>query len=252
MDDSNTSKSNSSTCMDQSFTEPVLLGTTGSFVRASLICILIIAALIANIFVCLAVYKQRSARRITRYFIVNLCVADVFVTGISMPIWLVFLLYDNKSAYCLLGETFIVIWTHVDILCGTASILSLTSISVDRYIAVTKPYSYVRFMTGKRALHVIGGIWIYSMTVALLLKPLRKFDGGKWQLRVWVEFQFNTESIFGRASVSLIVGRKFCAAGRSQSEKEIKSTVTCSLVSFSASHPLPRTLALEPSATFCE
>lgn len=184
MDDSNTKKSNSSTCMDQSFTEPLLLGTTGSFVRASLICILIIAALIANIFVCLAVYKQRSARRITRYFIVNLCVADVFVTGISMPIWLVFLLYDNKSASCLLGETFILIWRHVDILCGTASILSLTSISMDRYIAVTKPYSYVRFMTGKRALHFIGGIWIYSMTVALLHTPLRKFHVGAYALFV--------------------------------------------------------------------
>lgn len=167
-------KSNTSTPED--FEGPKLIGTTGSFVRASLICLLIIAALIANIFVCLAVYKQRSARRITRYFIVNLCVADVFVTVISMPVWMIFLLFDNTSAYNLLGDTFVLIWIHVDILCGTASILSLTSISVDRYIAVTKPYSYVRFMTGKRALHIIGVIWMYSMIVAAMNKPLKEYE----------------------------------------------------------------------------
>ena len=173
-----TNKSNTSTPED--FEGPKLIGTTGSFVRASLICLLIIAALVANIFVCLAVYKQRSARRITRYFIVNLCVADVFVTVISMPVWMIFLLFDNTSATYLLGDTFVLIWRHVDILCGTASILSLTSISVDRYIAVTKPYSYVRFMTGKRALHIIGVIWMYSMIVAAIYKPLKEYkNGGK-------------------------------------------------------------------------
>ena len=159
--------------------EPVLLRTVASFVSASLICLLIIGAFIANTFVCLAVYKQRSARRITRYFIINLCLADIFITVISMPIWLIFLLYGSKSAILYLGETFVTIWRHVDIMCGTASILSLTSISVDRYIAVSRPYSYVETITTRRAMHIIGGIWVYSMTVALLVKPLREFKGGK-------------------------------------------------------------------------
>ncbi|XP_022788836.1 dopamine receptor 2-like [Stylophora pistillata] len=158
--------------------EPILQGTVASFVSASLICLLIIGALIANTFVCLAVYKQRSARRITRYFIINLCLADIFITVISMPIWLIFLLYDSKSAVLTLGETFVEIWRHVDIMCGTASILSLTSISVDRYIAVSRPYTYVQAITTRRAMHIIGGIWVYSMTVALLIKPLRKYKGG--------------------------------------------------------------------------
>ena len=136
---------------------------------ASLICLLIICALAANTFVCLAVYKQHLARRITRYFIINLCVADIFITVISMPVWLIFLLYDHV----------VTIWRHVDILCGTASILSLTSISVDRYIAVSRPYSYVECITSRRALLIIGGIWSYSITVALLFKPLREFKGGK-------------------------------------------------------------------------
>ena len=179
MDDAVANSSTPSSSVGAESVEPVLLGTSASFVSASLICLLIISALVANTFVCLAVYKQSSARRVTRYFIINLCIADIFVTVISMPVWLVFLLYDRKSAVYILGETFVTIWTHVDILCGTASILSLTSISVDRYIAVTKPYSYVEFMTTKRVMNIIGGIWMYSMTVALLLKPLRKYNGGK-------------------------------------------------------------------------
>ena len=164
---------------------PALHGTAASFVSASLICLLIIGALAANTFVCLAVYEQRSARRITRYFIINLCVADIFITVISMPVWLIFLLYDNRSAVHLLGESFVTIWRHVDILCGTASILSLTSISVDRYIAVSRPFSYTQCITSKRALFLIGGIWSYSLTVALLFKPLREFKGGKWNMRFY-------------------------------------------------------------------
>ena len=160
--------------------QPTLHGTAVSFVSASLICLLIIGAVAANAFVCSAVYKQRSARRITRYFIINLCMADIFVTVISMPVWLIFLLYDNRSAVHLLGEKFVTVWRHVDILCGTASILSLTSISVDRYIAVSRPYSYVQCITSRRALLMIAGIWSYSITVAVLFKPLREFKGGKY------------------------------------------------------------------------
>ncbi|XP_020625386.1 5-hydroxytryptamine receptor 2A-like [Orbicella faveolata] len=170
--------SNASTSLGSKPLQPALHGTAASFVSASLICLLIIGALAANTFVCLAVYKQRSARRITRYFIINLCVADIFITVISMAVWLIFLLYDNRSAVHLLGESFVTIWRHVDILCGTASILSLTSISVDRYIAVSRPYSYVECITSRRALFMIGGIWSYSITVAVLFKPLRKFKGG--------------------------------------------------------------------------
>ncbi|KAL9962407.1 hypothetical protein ACROYT_G031508 [Oculina patagonica] len=95
-----------------------------------------------------------------------------------MPVWLIFLLYDNRSAVHLLGVTFVTIWRHVDILCGTASILSLTSISVDRYIAVSRPYSYVQCITSRRALLIIGGVWSYSITIAVLFKPLREFQGG--------------------------------------------------------------------------
>ena len=171
--------SNASISLGTDPLQPVLHGTAASFVSASLICLLIICALAANTFVCLAVYKQRSARRITRYFIINLCVADIFITVISMPVWLIFLLYDNRSAVHLLGESFVTIWRHVDILCGTASILSLTSISVDRYIAVSRPYSYVECLTSRRALFMIGVIWSYSITVAVLFKPLREFKGGK-------------------------------------------------------------------------
>ena len=179
MEDHVTNISNMSTSLGPEPLQPTFLGTAASFVSASLICLLIIGALAANVFVCLAIFQQRSARRITRYFIINLCMADIYITVISMPVWLIFLLYDDKSAVHLLGEWFVTVWRHVDILCGTASILSLTSISVYRYIAVSRPYSHVECITSRRALLIIGGIWSYSVTVAVLFKPLRGYRGGK-------------------------------------------------------------------------
>ncbi|EDO38613.1 predicted protein, partial [Nematostella vectensis] len=124
-------------------------------------CILIILTLTANLFVCVATLRTNSARPLTNYFIINLCIADILIAIISMPVWVLFQIYGLALGR-VLGLRFLEFWGSFDILCGTASILSLSCISVDRYMAITRPFTYVRCMTCRRAFLMTCVIWLYA------------------------------------------------------------------------------------------
>lgn len=154
--------------------------TTSAITAATFTCILIICTLVANVFVCFATLRFDSIRPLTNYFIVNLCIADIFIAVISMPVWVLYQLYPAPMDLPnLLGVKFMGFWASTDILCGTASILSLSCISVDRYLAITRPLTYVRCMTWRRAFVMIIAVWCYAGTVAFLRKPMKNSSRGQ-------------------------------------------------------------------------
>lgn len=160
-------------------TAPVLQGTTDSVVEATFTCLLIMTTLAANTFVCVTILRKSfHPKRLANYFIINLCISDILVAVVSMPVWVIFKLYGETAPF-LLGTPFLTSWRNVDILCGTASILSLASISLDRYLAVTKPMRYIEYMTSSRAKVLIGVIWAYSTIVAFLREPFVHIKGGE-------------------------------------------------------------------------
>ena len=139
-----------------------------SVMAATCICVLVVCTLAANMCVCYAIARYRSVRRlqyVTGCFVMNLCVADILVALISMPVWAMFQLYGIHIGL-VVGKTFLTLWGCVDILCGTAIILSLCAISIDRYLAITRPLVYQEYCTSRRVVGVIGLIWFYSTAIA--------------------------------------------------------------------------------------
>lgn len=49
----------------------------------------------------------------------------------------------------------------------TASILNLCAISLDRYVAVTRPVTYPSIMSTKRAKLLVAGVWVLSFVICL-------------------------------------------------------------------------------------
>ncbi|CAH2097244.1 unnamed protein product [Euphydryas editha] len=63
------------------------------------------------------------------------------------------------------GDVWCSVWLAVDVWMCTASILNLCAISLDRYVAVTRPVSYPSIMSRKRAKVLIAGLWVLSFVI---------------------------------------------------------------------------------------
>lgn len=125
--------------------------------------VFILFGVVGNILVILSVVCHRHLRTVTHYFIVNLAVADLLLSSTVLPFSAVFEILDRW----VFGRAFCNVWAAVDVLCCTASIMSLCVISVDRYIGVSYPLRYPSIMTKRRALLAVMLLWVLSVIISI-------------------------------------------------------------------------------------
>ncbi|GAB6031546.1 hypothetical protein CHUAL_009314 [Chamberlinius hualienensis] len=153
--------SNSSTVdTGMSLTEIVLVGC--------LLSTIIFLSITGNLLVCVAIYTDRSLRKLGNLFLVSLAIADLLVSSLVM----VFAVFNDLLGYWMFGPEFCDVWVGFDILCSTASILNLCAISLDRYFHIRDPLIYNRRMNKRIVLASIGLIWLVSALVSFL--PISK------------------------------------------------------------------------------
>ena len=134
-------------------------------VVASVVLTLLIAVTISgNVLVCVAFHLCRPLRSVTNYFVVSLAVADLLVGFVCMPFWFLYLIRAWPDP----ASPVYTLWICLDIVSGTASIMNLAAIAIDRYCAITFPFKYSALLTKKRACLCIGVVWVYALIVALL------------------------------------------------------------------------------------
>jgi hypothetical protein len=109
-----------------------------------------------------AVLKVESLRKVGNSFIVSLAVADLLVACVVMPCSVA---YDLSTTGILSADSVVLfsIYGTVDVTLTTASILSITCISVDRYIAIMDPLRYSTRMRPKVAAVMIMSTWGVSL-----------------------------------------------------------------------------------------
>ncbi|XP_023654897.1 alpha-1D adrenergic receptor isoform X2 [Paramormyrops kingsleyae] len=96
--------------------------------------VFILIAIVGNILVILSVVCNRHLQTVTNFFIVNLAIADLLLSIIVLP----FSATLEVLGCWVFGRVFCNIWAAVDVLCCTASIMSLCIISIDRVYVVAR------------------------------------------------------------------------------------------------------------------
>ncbi|XP_055615700.1 dopamine receptor 2 [Toxorhynchites rutilus septentrionalis] len=121
------------------------------------------ATVFGNSLVILAVIRERYLHTATNYFVTSLAVADCLVGLVVMPFSALYEVLQNTWFF---GEDWCDIWRSLDVLFSTASILNLCVISLDRYWAITDPFSYPMKMTRKKSAALIAAVWICSSAIS--------------------------------------------------------------------------------------
>jgi len=125
--------------------------------------IIVVGTVVGNILVCTAVAIVRRLRTPSNLLIVSLAVSDLLVAVMVMPFAT---MYEVMGRWAL-GKAVCDMWTSLDVLLCTASILNLCAISVDRYFVITRPFQYAMKRTPVRMAAMILAVWVLSALISI-------------------------------------------------------------------------------------
>ena len=127
-----------------------------------------ILIIIGNTLVLLATWRERSLHQPNKYLIACLAVADLLVGLFIGPVMVYggLNLIQNYESRVDMSIHFCRFIVWMDTLVVTASVYTLTFISFDRYLKISKPLQYRSRMTTSKSLKVIFIIWLISAAFA--------------------------------------------------------------------------------------
>ncbi|KAM7170644.1 5-hydroxytryptamine receptor 7 [Macrochelys suwanniensis] len=127
----------------------------------SLITLLTIAG---NCLVVISVCFVKKLRQPSNYLIVSLALADLSVAVAVMPFVSV---TDLIGGEWIFGHVFCNVFIAMDVMCCTASIMTLCVISIDRYLGITRPLTYPVRQNGKCMAKMILCVWLLSASITI-------------------------------------------------------------------------------------
>ncbi|XP_062399035.1 5-hydroxytryptamine receptor 7 [Sardina pilchardus] len=136
--------------------EKIFIGTMLTIITA--------VTVMGNTLVVIAVCVVKKLRQPSNYLLVSLAVADLSVALVVMPFVIVTDLTGGKWRF---GPVFCNIFIGMDVMCCTASIMTLCVISVDRYLGITRPLTYPARQNGQLMAKMIFGVWLVSASITL-------------------------------------------------------------------------------------
>ncbi|CAK8692501.1 unnamed protein product [Clavelina lepadiformis] len=137
--------------------------------------ILMTVTVIGN-FLVIASYKvNRRLQTVNNMFLVSLACSDLVIGLVSMTFYPIYII----TGKWLFGEILCDIWLCIDYTLSMASVCNLMLICVDRYLSVTRPFTYRAKRTRSRARIFIVAAWLFSFLLwspAIIIWPRVRTD----------------------------------------------------------------------------
>ena len=138
-----------------------------SILDGAILIFIALFAMIGNLVVLIAFSKYRNLRTITNIFIVSVAAADIFVA--ILPIPMTFAVYIcswlTTGNY---GKTAESAYMVCDVLASSVSIISLTAVAVEKFIAISWPFRHHRIVTYPVAFAAVAIVWGCGLAYSIL------------------------------------------------------------------------------------
>lgn len=125
---------------------------------------IILIGVIGNVLTLVVIISYHPLRDVTGMFLANLAVVDLLQSTFGMPLIAV----SAFRRQWIFGETLCTISGLTNSLFCIASVLTLTAISVDRWLTIVFPLKYRAWLTVVRVRIVLAYIWLQALTIAFL------------------------------------------------------------------------------------
>jgi adrenergic receptor alpha-1D len=119
----------------------------------------------ANILVWFAVLKNTQLQTLSNYFLLNLSIADLLVTGVVQPLFIV------NNIFAIQGQCLTAVdraYSSLAYFSCMASILNVTTISIDRLIVLKYPLQKRTILTKRRGLGIMALTWFLAASYTVL------------------------------------------------------------------------------------
>ncbi|XP_043842792.1 5-hydroxytryptamine receptor 7 isoform X1 [Dromiciops gliroides] len=144
--------------------EQINYGNTEKVVIGAILSLITLLTIAGNCLVVISVCFVKKLRQPSNYLIVSLALADLSVAVAVMPFVSVTDLIGGKWIF---GHFFCNVFIAMDVMCCTASIMTLCVISIDRYLGITRPLTYPVRQNGKCMAKMILSVWLLSASITL-------------------------------------------------------------------------------------
>lgn len=130
---------------------------------------IILATIVGNSLICVSVKKFRHLRTNTNFILVSLALTDL-----SMVVIMVLKAVTTVTGEWIFGEWCCRAVASVGLTLSFISILHLCCLSIDRYIAIQKPFRYEFIVTRRRVITILLLIWVFVTVTSSI--PLADFE----------------------------------------------------------------------------
>ncbi|XP_031557522.1 5-hydroxytryptamine receptor 4-like [Actinia tenebrosa] len=137
--------------------------STSDIILVSYLCLVIVTALFGNALLGIVIIKKSLLQNVHYYFILNLVVANFLNALLKIPTSI--LIRVDKDWYPHYGVCYFT--TPLGVLFGSASVGTLATVAINRYLVIASPFSYSDKMPPAFAKTILAGIWIGALGLAI-------------------------------------------------------------------------------------
>ena len=126
--------------------------------------LILLAAFLGNLMLCVAVYKTRALRNLQNYYLVSLAVTDISSAVLCMPLTLAVLMTGRWP----FGEFVCQVQASLIFILSVVSLVTLTMIAVNRYVKMVRSANLYQKIFSKRKI-VISIVMSCTISAVMVL-----------------------------------------------------------------------------------